>query len=179
MLKILKIITKYVIAHHALLWVSLFYGNIWELKRRITKKPCSKVKSYIRRTIYYSYFEHYSAYVGINSVLKNNVTFPHEFNGVFISEGAVIGNNTVIFQQVTIGSNNLPDSKRRGSPIIGDNVYIGSGAKIIGKVTIGDNVRIGANCIVTKDVPSNSVCVMRGLEILCREKKLDNPYISL
>lgn len=179
MIRIVKEITRYFLAHHATLWVSLFYVNIWELKKLIQNKPCSNIKNYIRRTIYYNYFEHYSAYIGINSVLKNNVTFPHEFNGIFVSDNAIIGNNVVIFQQVTIGSNNLSDSKRKGSPTIGDNVYIGAGAKIIGNVTVGDNVRIGANCIITKDIPSNCVCIMRGLEIIFKEEKLNNTYISL
>lgn len=179
MIRIIKIFIRYVLTHHALLWVGLFYRDIWQLKEHINNKQGTKLKNYIRRTIYYSYFEHYSAYIGINSVFKDNIIFPHEFNGIFISENAVIGNNVVIFQQVTIGSNNLSDSIRRGSPTIGDNVYIGAGAKIIGKITIGNNVRIGANCIVTKDVPSNCVCVMRGLDIVCKEDKFNNTYISL
>ncbi|MFC2064935.1 serine O-acetyltransferase [Chloroflexota bacterium] len=47
--------------------------------------------------------------------------------------------------------------EREGYPVIGDNVYIGPGAKIIGKVHVGNNVAIGANCVVTKDVPDNAV----------------------
>jgi serine O-acetyltransferase len=48
---------------------------------------------------------------------------------------------------------------RKGYPVIGDNVYIGPGAKIVGNVHIGNNVAIGANCVVTKDIPDNSVVV--------------------
>lgn len=97
--------------------------------------------------------------------------------GVHISKNAEIGKECVIFQQVTIGSNTTINS-RNGSPIIGDSVYIGAGAIIIGPVTIGDGCRIGANAIVTCDVPPNSVCVMRGLEIIQREKPMDNRFIS-
>jgi serine O-acetyltransferase len=46
-----------------------------------------------------------------------------------------------------------------GYPILGDNVYIGPGAKIIGGIKIGNNVAIGANCVVTKNIPDNSVVV--------------------
>ena len=49
--------------------------------------------------------------------------------------------------------------KKKGSPIIGDNVYIATGAKIIGAIKIGNNVAIGANCVVTKDIPDNAVVV--------------------
>jgi serine O-acetyltransferase len=48
---------------------------------------------------------------------------------------------------------------KKGYPTIGDNVYIGPGAKIVGAVTIGDNVAIGANCVVTRDIEADSVVV--------------------
>jgi serine O-acetyltransferase len=48
---------------------------------------------------------------------------------------------------------------RRGAPTIGDNVYIGPGARIIGAVVVGNNVAVGANCVVTEDVPDNAVVV--------------------
>ena len=48
---------------------------------------------------------------------------------------------------------------KKGSPVIGDNVYVGAGAKVIGKVLIGNNVAIGANCVVIQDVPDQAVVV--------------------
>ena len=93
---------------------------------------------------------------------------PHGFYGIFISEKAKIGENCCIFQQVTIGENNIKGSKRYGAPVIGKNVYIGAGAKIIGNVIIGDNVRIGANAVVVDDVPSNSTVVMEKPRIILR-----------
>jgi serine O-acetyltransferase len=76
---------------------------------------------------------------------------------IFISELAVIGDNVNISQGVTIGRSNR--GKNKGFPTIGSHVYIGPGAKIIGKVTIGSNAIIGANCVVTRDVPDNAVVV--------------------
>ena len=77
---------------------------------------------------------------------------------IYIHNNAVIGENCTIFQQVTIGLNEhrLDYSK---AAQIGNRVYIGAGAKIIGNVTIGDDVRIGANAVVTKDVPSGKTVV--------------------
>ena len=62
---------------------------------------------------------------------------PHGLAGIFISYGARVGQGCTVYHQVTIGSNTLPDSRGQGAPVIGDNVYIGAGAKIIGGVTAG------------------------------------------
>ncbi|MCD7812308.1 MAG: serine acetyltransferase [Ruminococcus sp.] len=75
-------------------------------------------------------------------------------NGIVIHPNAKIGKNCSILQQVTIG-NNLNKS-RNDVAKLGDTVFIGAGAKIIGPVNIGNNVIIGANSVVTKDIPSNS-----------------------
>ena len=77
--------------------------------------------------------------------------------GVEVNTFAVIGKNCNLSQGVTIGQTNR--GKRKGAPVIGDNVYIGSGAKIIGGIRVGDNAAIGANCVVTEDVPDNAVVV--------------------
>jgi serine O-acetyltransferase len=82
----------------------------------------------------------------------------------------------VIFHQVTLGANAIPSSKGVGCPTIGDNVYIGVGAKIIGKVHVGDNSRIGANCVVTSDVPPNSLVVQGPPRLIQREARQDNRY---
>jgi serine O-acetyltransferase len=79
------------------------------------------------------------------------------FGGVVISPRARIGCNCNISQGVTIGFSSR--GARKGYPIIGNNVYIGPGVKIIGKVRIGNNAAIGANAVVLTDVPDNGVAV--------------------
>jgi len=81
--------------------------------------------------------------------LGHHVTFEHQ-HGIVIHGNAVIGDNCVIRQGVTIG--NRTSSAPYDAPVIGKNVNIGAGAKILGKITIGDNVTIGANAVVIKDV---------------------------
>ena len=129
------------------------------------------------RFIYYSYLEHYGSYIGVRAKLEEIPCFPHKLSGIFISNSARIGKGCTIFHQVTIGSNTLKDSKNLGAPTIGDNVYIGCGAKIIGNVKIGNNVRIGANAIIVKDIPDNSVAIMRGLDVIVKESVMDNKFV--
>ncbi|MEJ5201454.1 MAG: serine O-acetyltransferase [Anaerolineales bacterium] len=77
--------------------------------------------------------------------------------GVVIGETAEIGCNVTMYHGVTLGGVSLNKGKRH--PTIQDNVVIGAGAKILGAITIGEGSRIGANAVVVKDVPPNSVVV--------------------
>lgn len=79
------------------------------------------------------------------------------FGGIVVSQKATIGRNCNISQGVTIGRANR--GRNQGYPVLGNNIYIGPGAVIAGSVRIGDNVAIGANCVVTTDIPDNSVVV--------------------
>jgi serine O-acetyltransferase len=74
---------------------------------------------------------------------------------VGVSENSSIGCNCTMMHEVTLGE--VERGPRKGSPQIGDDVFIGAGAKILGRITIGSNVAIGANAVVTKDVPDNAV----------------------
>jgi len=77
--------------------------------------------------------------------------------GVVIGETAEIGNNVTLYAGVVLGGTRLEEKKRH--PTLGNNVVVGTGAKILGPIIIGDNVRVGANSVVVNDVPSNSVVV--------------------
>lgn len=77
--------------------------------------------------------------------------------GVVIGETTIIGNNVVIFHGVTLGGTTSSKGKRH--PTIGNNVLIGTGAKVLGNITIGDNVKIGANAVILKDVEANTTVV--------------------
>lgn len=90
------------------------------------------------------------------SKFKTPPFLPHGIKGIFISDLACLGERTIIYQHVTIGIN----INSNGAPKIGDNVFIGAGASIIGNITIGNNVKVGANCVVYFDVPDNCTVVL-------------------
>lgn len=78
-------------------------------------------------------------------------------DGVVIGETTVIGNDVLIYQQVTLGGTGNESGKRH--PTLGNKVIVGAGAKVLGNITIGDNVRIGAGSVVIEDVPPHSTVV--------------------
>lgn len=77
--------------------------------------------------------------------------------GVVIGETAILGTDVTLFQGVTLGGTGKETGKRH--PTLGNNVVVGTGAKILGNITIGENSYIGANAVVLKDVPPNSTVV--------------------
>ncbi len=77
--------------------------------------------------------------------------------GTVIGETAVIGNNVLIYQGVTLGGTSLARKQRH--PTVGDRVVIGAGAKVLGNIRIGCDSRIGANSVVVTDVPEGSTVV--------------------
>jgi len=76
---------------------------------------------------------------------------------VVVNGGSVMGENCNLSQDVTLGIAGRGDE--RGAPVVGNRVYIAPGVRIIGRVTVGDDVAIGANAVVTKDIPDRAVAV--------------------
>ena len=93
---------------------------------------------------------HPGAQIGRRLVIDHGV-------GVVIGETAVIGDDVLIYHGVTLGGRTLDPIKRH--PTVGDRVIVGAGAKLIGNITIGNDCRVGANAVVTKDMPAGTVAV--------------------
>jgi serine O-acetyltransferase len=90
--------------------------------------------------------------------IGKNFFIDHGFT--VIGETAEIGDNVTIYQCVTLGGTNPANGKGgKRHPTIGDNVIIGSGAQVIGPITVGDRARIGANAVVTDDVPEGATMI--------------------
>ncbi|WP_294153913.1 serine O-acetyltransferase EpsC [uncultured Clostridium sp.] len=90
--------------------------------------------------------------------------------GVVIGETAEIGNDVTIYHGVTLGGTGKHKGKRH--PTIGNNVLIGTGAKVLGPITVGDNAKIGANSVVLHNVPEGATAVgLRAKNILKNKAK--------
>lgn len=87
--------------------------------------------------------------------------------GVVIGETAVVGDDCTIYQGVTLGGTGKEKGKRH--PTLGNNVMVGSGAKVLGPFTVGDNSKIAAGAVVLSEVPPNSTCVGVPARIVKRE----------
>ena len=104
------------------------------------------------------FLSHYMYKFGISIPYNTEIApgfYIGHFGGIVINSETIIGKNCNINHDVTIGA--AYGGKSPGVPVIKDNVYFGPGCKVVGGITIGNNVAIGANCVLTKSVPDNSV----------------------
>lgn len=132
--------------------------------------PCFKVMIFYKISHYFYLKKFYfiARYFSLNgkrktgieihpgAVIGKNFFIDHGV-GVVIGETAIIGDNVTIFHGVTLGGTGKEKGKRH--PTVGNNVFIGSGAKILGNINIGNNVKIGANAVILKNVEDNSTVV--------------------
>jgi serine O-acetyltransferase len=135
-------------------WVMLVY-RFGRWRYRVRPAPARKFFSFI----YHVLFKVVQIVTGIELPCEvdvgRNFIIDH-FGGIVISGYTKFGDNCRIRNGVVVGLRNVEDER---APIIGNNVDIGSGAKLLGAIRIGDNVLIGANAVVLIDVPDNSIAV--------------------
>ena len=112
--------------------------------------------------------------ISISSSVKIGHSFYiGHFGNIIVNAKAIIGDNCNISQGVTIGVSGLDE--RRGTPILGNDVYIGANAVIVGKISIGNNVLIGACSMVKDSLPDNSVAL--GVPAIIISQKGSKGYI--
>lgn len=131
--------------------VCICYLANYLYKKRGGYKMLSRILSRINRVIF-------SCDIPAQVFISKTTELSHQGLGVVIHPHAIIGENNVIRQNVSIGTNAKP-GEGGFAPKIGNNVMIGAGACILGSISIGNNVIIGANAVVLKDVPDNCVAV--------------------
>lgn len=116
----------------------------------------TKSVPFLPLVIKYIIFIVYNSVVPPSAVIGEGSKFAYGGIGVVLHGRSKIGKRVIIGQGITIGRQLDPE----GVPVIGDNVYISAGSRILGGITIGNNVLIGANSVVIRDVPDN--CIVAG-----------------
>ena len=139
----LEIVVCYPGAH------AVFFHKIsnffWKLKLKLLGRIISNISRFLTGIEI-----HPAVKIGKNFFIDHGM-------GIVIGETTVIGDNVSIYQGVTLGGTKW--EKRKRHPSISDNVVIGAVAKVLGPITVGKNSKIGANSVVTRNVPSNTVVV--------------------
>ena len=128
--------------------IVIYYFANWLYRRHIPLLP---------RLLQALMFILFKAVVPYRAQIGSGCVLAHGGNGVVFHPDVIIGENVLVCHQVTVGG----AGKSKTVPGIGDDVYIGAGAKILGSVIIGGNCVVGANAVVTRSVPSG--CVVAGM----------------
>ncbi|WP_268035271.1 serine O-acetyltransferase [Algoriphagus sp. PAP.12] len=120
--------------------------------------------------ILYFFYKRYSVKYGFqiptSVVVGPGLSLPH-FGGIVINSKAKIGSNCNILQGVTIG--NVKNGKKKGTPVIGNNVFLGPNAVIVGGISVGNNVLVSGNSFITENVPDNSLVFGNPARILVKD----------
>ena len=111
---------------------------------------------YLSRYMLSRYRDKYCLEIPRQVVIGYGLFLGHAYN-ITVNQDATLGMNCNIHKGVTIGQENR--GSKKGSPTIGNDVWIGVNATVVGKVTIGDDVLIAPNCFVNCDVPSHSIVI--------------------
>lgn len=115
----------------------------------------------------------FSNAVSIEASIGESTEFKHHGIGCVVHAETVIGDNCIIFQNVTIGCKFTDGVSNGKAPKIGNNVMVGAGAVILGDIVIGDNSIIGANAVVIQDVPCNSLAIGVPARIIRRNTQIE------
>ncbi|GGM86268.1 serine acetyltransferase [Dyadobacter beijingensis] len=126
------------------------------------------------RLLYRRYGVKYGIQIPLSVKIGKGLLLPH-FGGIVVNSQSRIGDNCTLLHNVTIG--NTKRGEKKGAPSIGNRVYIGPGAVIVGGIVVGDNVLIAPNSYVNLDVPSNSVVVGNPARVIARENATDG-YVT-
>lgn len=143
-------------------WQRYWHGEAFRYVFWLRTATYTRDHRLLRWLVYFplarSMLKHYRYKLGISIPCTTQIgpgLFIGHFGGIVINESAVIGSNCNLSQGVTIGQSNR--GARAGTPTLGDNVYVGPNAAIIGGIQVGNCVAVGANAVVTKNVDDHAV----------------------
>lgn len=131
--------------------------------RLAQQKSRKNILGFIVYQLYKKYSIKYGFQIPLSVEVGGGLALPH-YGGIVINSKAKIGSNCNILHNVTIGNNR--EGRRIGAPVIGNNVFIGAGAVVIGNVNIGDDALIAPNAFVNIDVPNGCIALGNPCKII-------------
>lgn len=141
--------------------------KIIRLKRKCEiLKENNKLLYYLGWLRYHRLEIKYGVNIPVSTKIGSGFKIEH-IGGIVINPNVVIGENCNIYNGVTIGKEKR--GKREGNPVIGDSVWIGANAVVVGKISIGDDVLIAPNSFVNFDVPAHSIVIGNPAKIIQRD----------
>ncbi|WP_149277684.1 serine O-acetyltransferase [Pareuzebyella sediminis] len=144
------------------------------LMRRLSKCRKPSILWFVFTILKRRYTYKYGFEISKNTEIGEGFYIGH-FGGVVINPKAIIGKNFTITHGVTIGQANR--GKQKGCPTIGDNVWIGTGSVVVGKINVGNNVLIAPNTFVNIDIPEDSIVIGSPCKIINKKNPCDG-YIQ-
>ncbi len=117
----------------------------------------------------------YGVYISSRAEIDPSIRFRHPV-GIVVGEGVKIGKGVIIYQNVTLGGARTGDAAANNYPTVGDGTVIFAGAVIVGKINIGRGCVIGANAVVTRDIPDHSTAV--GVPARVVAQQVPHPQVS-
>lgn len=148
------------------------YLVVQRLAGRTYRRHPRTVRSFLANRLLHRMTVKYGYELPIGAVIGPGLLIRH-LGPIVVHRDVVMGRNVTLNTGVVIGA--ALRGPRKGVPTIGDGVYIGPGAKLIGKITIGDDVAIGANSVVTKDVDDH--CVVAGIPAVVLSREGAGDYV--
>lgn len=142
--------------------------------RKVAKHKITTLPGIIYRVFLKRYGIKYGFQIPAETKIDKGLCIFH-FGNIVVNPKAIIGKNCTINSNTTIGETNR--GPRKGSPSLGNEVFLGSGSVVVGRITIGNNVLIAPNAYVNFDVPSNSIVIGNPGKIISNEKATEE-YIT-
>ncbi len=156
-------------------WLLVSKYRIVYLKRKCEINRNNKIRFLFYRALYEHYMTKYGVDIGARAQIGPGFIVRH-VGGIAINSNVMIGRDVEILQGVTIGYERR--GERQGNPVIGDRVWIGSNAIIVGNIKVGNEVLIAPGAFVNFDVPSNSIVIGNPGKIVPKENAVEGYVIN-
>jgi serine O-acetyltransferase len=153
--------------------IAVYRMGVWRMG--VGPRPLRVPLSFAYRAMFVAVRNFYGIELPYTAQIGRRVVFEHQ-HGIVVHGATVIGDDCIVRHGVTFGIRRMENLSE--APVLGRNVNVGAGAKIIGKVSVGDGAAIGANAVVLHDVPPGALVIGAPARLVERKDSLPKPRSS-